>query len=486
MVNPPNPSEASMSARPSAPSLFEILPTGLFKPLASRNRAHYWRLINLLYDRFFGPEADLPPPNGYEHREITRAIEGWLETHDPWEAEDGISRDSPLGVRANLYLDTLVRAGWITQERLGMAQIASMPTVVAQYLGDLLAFLERGPVPVGAKMRSIEAALQRTLDGSHAADDLEVAAAQARELVTSVSSLGVRIRELMRGLSAAPTTAAVLRQIFSDYIGRVYMADYADLTGADHPLARKSAVMSLTYEIESAHRREAIIQSYMQRRTGGDREAAEAGVARALKRVQDLDRLQDFLDRLEDDLRRMNRRMLALIDYRLRAPDHFDVRVRRALAGALSKDANVPGLPVGPGQLLSGELLYKPRQRRAAIERRADRRRQLTPEQEAIRRLQRRAIETRMVRPSDVTRYLEDALGLARSKAAADLPITSINDLCVLQALTTASLQTRVPNVSKRAKTPTDFPGFSLIPAEGRTEGEFLAFPAFRITRKAS
>lgn len=40
----------------------------------------------------------------------------------------------------------------------------------------------------------------------------------------------------MRGLSAAPTTAAVMRQIFADYIGQVYIAGYADLTGGVDPL----------------------------------------------------------------------------------------------------------------------------------------------------------------------------------------------------------------------------------------------------------
>lgn len=472
-----------MSAPASDLALFDVLPSGLFRPLASRNRTHYWRLIQRLYADFFGPEADLPPPNGYEHREITRSIEAWLEGHDPWEAEDGIPRDSPPGVRANLYLDTLVRAGWVTQERLGMAQIISMPTVVAQYLGHLLAFLERGPLPVGAKMRSIESALQRVLSGPQPADDLEVAASQARELVASVSSLGVRVRELMRGLSAAPTTAAVMRQIFSDYIGQIYMADYADLTGVDHPLARKSAVMALSFEIESGDRREPVIQSYVQRRTGGDRAAAEAAVARALRRVQDLDRLQDFLDRLEDDLRRMNRRMLALIDYRLRAPDHFDVRIRRAIDGAKTEDAVLPGVPAGSGQLLSSDLLYRPRQRRAPIPRTADRRRQLTPEQEALRRLQRRAVEARMVRPSDVARYLDQALGIDRVMAASELPVTSIKDLCVLQSLTTLTLQVRT---SAKTKGPTMAPlsGFTLTPIPGRVQGRFLSFPAFRIGRK--
>lgn len=72
-----------------AAPLFSVVPDGLFGPLASSNREHYWLLLCRLFDEFFGPDAPLPPSLGFQRREITSAIERYLLTDDPWESEDG-------------------------------------------------------------------------------------------------------------------------------------------------------------------------------------------------------------------------------------------------------------------------------------------------------------------------------------------------------------------------------------------------------------
>ena len=59
---------------PHAPSLFQRLPEQIFSPLASANRRQYWHLLCALYDRRFGPDAPLPPGNGFLLREITHDI----------------------------------------------------------------------------------------------------------------------------------------------------------------------------------------------------------------------------------------------------------------------------------------------------------------------------------------------------------------------------------------------------------------------------
>ena len=71
----------------SAP-LFEVVPAGIFGPLASANRQHHWVLLCRLYEEFFGPDAPLAPPVGFQRREITAAIERYLLSDDPWEDED--------------------------------------------------------------------------------------------------------------------------------------------------------------------------------------------------------------------------------------------------------------------------------------------------------------------------------------------------------------------------------------------------------------
>ena len=69
----------------SAP-LFEVVPAGIFGPLASSNRQHHWALLCRLYEEFFGPDAPLAPPVGFQRREITAAIARRQPVHVfPWQ-----------------------------------------------------------------------------------------------------------------------------------------------------------------------------------------------------------------------------------------------------------------------------------------------------------------------------------------------------------------------------------------------------------------
>src|SRR3546814_4818027 len=107
-------------------------------------------------------------------------------------------------------------------------------------------------------MRSIVGALSKVLDPGHPSpgDDLDLAANQARELVTTMSAIGLRVRNVMRELTAQVTTAEAMRKIFEDYIGKLYMTDYAELAGSDHPLARKSHVLELARDMAFTDQRD--------------------------------------------------------------------------------------------------------------------------------------------------------------------------------------------------------------------------------------
>src|SRR5690606_36990968 len=152
-------------ANPQQPALFSIVPGGLFGPLASANRDHYWLLLCRLFDEFFGPDAPLPPSIGFQRREIVAAIERYLLTDDPWASADGDARAAPLGVRANAIYERFRAAGWLRQERVGAREMASMPPAVSQLLSALIEFSEHGPTFVSAKVRSIELQLKQVVEG---------------------------------------------------------------------------------------------------------------------------------------------------------------------------------------------------------------------------------------------------------------------------------------------------------------------------------
>lgn len=430
-----------MTSPEPAIALFAVVPSGLFGPLASPNRQHYWQILHRLFDEFFGPDAPLPPSIGYLRRDITAAIEKYLLVDDPWEDEEGASPDAPLAVRAGVIYERFRNAGWLRQERVGAREMVSMTPVVAQFLSALVEFCERGPAFLGAKMRSIESQVQLVAEGRADGDSLDEAADQARQLLSSVSAISVQVRDLMPELSRTESTAQFARQLFERYVGRLFVGDYAELHKADHPLARRSSILGMLRQIESSARRADLLAWYRDHVAAGDAERAELRLQRSLRRLYEIDRIEEYLGRLDEDIRQVNRRALAFLDYRLRAPDKLDVLLRRACRGVLQATDGALRLPVAPGPLMDEQRLRPPRVKPAPIPRSANAPQPPTPEQLARLALMRRMKRARLVLPEDLARYVGRWLGTAERVDSRQLRIASIEDLRAYQTLITLALR---------------------------------------------
>ncbi|MFB9067705.1 Wadjet anti-phage system protein JetA family protein [Pseudofulvimonas gallinarii] len=474
-------------ANPQQPALFSIVPGGLFGPLASPNRAHYWLLLCRLFDEFFGPDAPLPPSTGLPRREITAALERYLLADDPWEAEDGDAPDTPIAVRAGHIYERFRNAGWLRQERIGAREMVSMAPLVAQLLSTLIEFAEHGPTFVSARMRSVELQLQQVVEGRASGDALDEAADQARRLLVSLSSMSLTVRDLMPQLTRAETTAQFARQWFERYVGEFFIGDYADLHRADHPLARRSAILAMTRQIESGERRAALLAWYGEHH--GDAGRGEQRFARSLRRLRELERIDDYLERLDDDIRQANRRALAFLDYRLRAPARLDTLLRRAARGALAAAPGDLRLPVASGGLMDGERLRAPRTRPAAIPRSANATTPPTPEQLARLALLRRMKRARLVTAEDMAGYVGRHLADGAQVDSDALSIRSIPDLRAYQTLLTLALRgRRVGGLRRDDPLGRLLRGFrvELLDDDARSDGPWLRGPRFVIRRVAT
>jgi hypothetical protein len=427
----------------TTPSLFATIPEGLFGPLASPNRQHYWRLLCRLFEEFFGPDAPLPPSIGFQRREITAALERYLLTDDPWEDDEGDAPDAALNVRANSIYERFRNAGWLRQERVGAREMVSMTPVVSQLLTTLIEFSERGPSYVGAKVRSIELQLRQILDGHAGGDSLDEAADQSRQLLSQVAAISVQVRDLIPELSKAETTAIFARKLFERYVGELFLGDYAELHNADHPLARRASILAMLREIEQSERREQLLHWYEEKATAGDRARAEHRLQRSLRRLQEIDRIDEYLGRLDDDIRLANRRALAFLDYRLRAPDTLDILLRRAARAVLKAPEDALRLPVATGGLMDESRLRAPRQRARAIPRTPNTAMAPTPEQIARLNLLKRMKRSRLVMAEDLSRYVDRYLNHAPEVNSENLTIESIEDFRAYQTLITLALRSR-------------------------------------------
>lgn len=473
------------------PPLFSIVPSGLFGPLAGVNRGRYWELLCRLFDEFFGPDAPLPPSTGFRRREITAAIERYLLTDDPWENEGEESGgEDTLGAslndRASAIYERFRGAGWLRQERVGAREMVSMMPVVSQFLATLMEFAEHGPTFVSAKVRSIELQLQQVVEGKAFGDALDEAADQARRLLVSLSSMSLKVRDLMPELSRSATTAQFARQWFERYVSSFFVGDYADLHKADHPLARRSAILSMAQQVDDTPLRDALLGWYREHLTSGDAERAELRLQRSLRRLHELDRIDEYLGRLDEDIRQANRRALAFLDYRLRAPDKLDILLRRACRGVQQAPADALRLPVSPGVLMDDAQLRPPQRRSQPIPRSANAVQQPTPEQQARLNLLRRMKRARLVNAEDMARYVGRYLPPDGSIDSAQLGIASIEDLRAYQTLLTLALRShRLGGLRRDDPLARLLRGFrvELLDAGEPGDNRYLRAPRFAVTR---
>lgn len=350
-----------MLAGAAASLLFQRLPDRLFAPLAATNRQRYWTLLCLLHRKRFGPDAPLPPMDGFPAREITADIEEALAEIDDWRDDEGAAPVADLNIRANMVLQSLVDAGWLKIGRQAFEKRLLMAPAVNHFLSQLVAFAEAGPVFVAGKIRTVELHLKQAIESGEGSSLME-AAETTRNLLEHVRNTGTSIRDLMDRLGTDVPTREYVRMFFSEYIEEVFIGDYRQLRTQDHPLARRSQILAQVDAMcinETC--RDALITWYQARRAEGNVLRATRMFERDVDRLHELSRIDEYLDRLDDEIRRANKRALVYLDYRIRSLRPLDEVIQTTIQQITQSSANSHRTALAPGYLISPTALAEPR-----------------------------------------------------------------------------------------------------------------------------
>lgn len=435
-------SEQISGSESHTPSLFTRLPGRLFAPLASPNKERYWAILCVLYENRFGPEAPLPPSRGYSFREIVADIESALLDQDAW-GEDGDDLETPIGNRANMVMMTLVEAGWLKVERRALTRTVFMRPVVSHFLTQLVYFAERGPVFVSGKINVIEASLKEVVQGEKLGDVLGEVAQQSRDLLEHIRNTGNIIRELMETLDHEMTTAQYVRTFFANYIEQVFIGDYREMRTKEHPLARRQQILRMTDAIdESTEIRSRLIDWYAQYRAAGDVHRAERLYERDMQRLRDLIRIDEYIVRLDEEIRRANRKAYVYLDHRLRSVHFLDAKIQHAIDSVLTAPA-ILWAPFGTGDMISANRLAEPRKAATKHVTSALRSVTLSPRDLAKSRVLQRARAARSINPHKLAAFVSARLELANDSTdlnSIDIKLHSAEDIRAYQALSAASM----------------------------------------------
>jgi hypothetical protein len=472
--------------------IFDRLPLDLFRPLASENRERMWELLVRLHDVFFGPDATLPPEDGFPHRTVTLEIERHLLSRPKWTEEaEAEALTTPQG-RANQYLDRLIESGWLRQERIGVRNFIVMPPVVQKVLELLQQFAEEGAPLVGGKVQVIYnnlLAIEGDPEGQ--AHALPETAKQARALVASLAGIGVRVREVMERLATEETAGKFVAAFFRDYISELYIRDYHDMRTHNHPLRHRHDIVRIAYRFrdEPVLRRtmmDAYARLYGSRMDSDPEALFERDISRLLK-FQDV---QQYLDRVDDSVSRATRQALSYLRYKLRSHDRIEVVVTNTIALLTSPDrapdAEVP-TPFAPGLLFCEERLRPPARLMEDIRPPVMRRQGLSPEQRARAELWRAMTRARQVTRMQVRQYAKRCLPAGTRVRSDDLPVTEVADLVIFMAFSRAAFLTQrlSPSALRHVPLMTTFQGLAFRVEPGEiTETPYIHVPRFYVERK--
>jgi len=390
-------------------------------------------------------------------------------------------------MHAYAIFNRFLECGWFRIEQPRFDKRVTMQPAVSQFLTQLISFAETGPVFVSGKIRSININLQLVIEGTGAGDSLTEAAEQARNLLEHVRNTGTNIRDLMESLNQNTVTSQYVQKFFSNYIESVFIGDYRELRTSEHPLSKRAQILATieTIRDDEAHRNR-LITWYENKRSSGDRLKAERLFERDLNRLSELQKIDEYLDRLDDEIRRANKRALAFLDYRLRSIQPIDVMVKHAIESILANGIPEMADPFASNEMMSEDRLAEPR---TVIERAAPsmlRKVVVSDEQQARHNISVRARNNRTVTSLGLSEYVIKQLENKELVSSNDLDIKSISDVRMYQTLSILSLKMSLKSKKMRLDALTMTRGFRVIMSnEPEVTNEFISSVPFSLqTRK--
>ncbi len=330
-----------------------------------------------------------------------------------------------------------------------------MAPAVGQLLTQLINFAETGPVFVSGKIRAIDAAVAQVHKGEASGDLLREAAEQCRNLLVYIRNTGTNVRDLMVAIGAQPTTAQYVRSFFTSYIQEVFIGDYQELRTREHPLSKRQQILDAVTDIDTQpEQRSRLLDWYVNRLCSGDDRKGQAAFQRDLQRLYELDRIEEYLERLDEEIRVANRRALAFLEYKLRAIRPIDHLLRQTM-DRLIANPDIDVAPVfPPDALMGGARLAQPRKEVPRLAPTPLRQVIISDRTRAISNLVRRAQERRSITPMKLRAYAEKVLQNTTAADSEALPCGSIEDLRAFQALTSVAMATnsRIPRLEMEGR----------------------------------
>ena len=250
-------------------NLFDFYPDEIFKPLASKNRWFYWRVIAELHDAFFGDDADAVD-SMIDDSEVKRAIEDILIDTGKEINEDGES-NTPLTtdvIKSNTtqIFNYLRDSGWLKTDKNGLKIGVYMSPRIANLVQLLMLSRYEMSEQLGSHVFLLRSVLQSLLAKQSSMEDVSTALRgavnQARAVSQLMNALSAEMLELYEKIGEVSELSLKADLFFNHFIDSPAFKVLNSLNGDNHPYRYKAEILKMVDQLEYSSIKDKVLDLY--------------------------------------------------------------------------------------------------------------------------------------------------------------------------------------------------------------------------------
>ena len=255
-------------------NLFDFYPDEIFKPLASKHRVFYWRLISDLYEAFYSDHAETDD-SMVDEPVIRRAIEEsaldyGVEVYEN-EGKEEYQNVKLDNLQTNIsYIYKLLKDyGWLKTDKVGLKIGVYMPPRV----GNLVRLLSQSRFDISDKLGSHVFVLRTVLlnliekkenspEEVHSA--LKGAVENARNVSELMNTLSAEMLELYDKIGQVSELKIKANLFFNEFVETPTFRALQSINGNNHPYRYRAEIIQMIDQLEYGDIKDEILDKYKQ------------------------------------------------------------------------------------------------------------------------------------------------------------------------------------------------------------------------------
>jgi hypothetical protein len=342
-------------------ALFDILPTDLFKPLASPSRGFYADLLLSLHEKTFGLTAEAPRRTDVLY-EIAAFQRNW--ERDNGQVKDDEENQTTLSDedRARAIYKRLIETGWLIESKDRYIRLVDIDPDAAGLL-HVLSAINRGENRTygGAVVGVLSALENAAANPAERSENIRNGLKGARDFLAHMRIVSVSLRKLEEFILRRETLHDIFKAFFEDFVQRHLITDFKTLHTKTNPFRFRSRIIHQANQIaSSALLMQALAEAYAKEGRSATLESGRTDVQSDLAEIIAIfDGTENHLAAIDATVSRIEKRILNTARYMDRAGRNAEARLIetiKAISAAPTPDGYIPlklphlptSLPIGP------------------------------------------------------------------------------------------------------------------------------------------